>query len=58
MTKESDPEAHKKDEGAEITLKAQKSKQKIPQIYRENIDIQIQETLRTLNRRDQRRILL
>lgn len=58
MIEKSDPEAHKKDEGAEIKLKAQKSKQKIPQIYRENIDIQIQETLRTLNRRDQRRISL
>lgn len=58
MIEESDPEAHKKDEGAEIKLKVQKSKQKIPQIYRENIGIQIQETLRTLNRRDQRRISL
>lgn len=58
MIEESDPEAHKKDEGAEIKLKAQKSKQKIPQIYWENIGIQIQETLRTLKRRDQRRISL
>lgn len=30
MIEESDSEARKKDEGAEIKLKAQKSKQKIP----------------------------